>query len=46
VILFAAPSVLVGGGWTGEWVTGFDEIMSIRLWNEVNKGEELLDFDF
>lgn len=24
----------------------FDEIMSIRLWNEVNKGEELLEFDF
>jgi hypothetical protein len=24
----------------------FDEIMSIRLWNEVNKEEELLEFDF
>ena len=24
----------------------FDEIMSIRLWNEVNEGEELLEFDF
>jgi len=23
-----------------------DEIMSIRLWNEVNKEEELLKFDF
>jgi hypothetical protein len=23
----------------------FDEIMSIRLWNEVNKEEELLEFD-
>ena len=24
----------------------FDEIMSIRLWNEVNKEEELLEFEF
>ena len=24
----------------------FDEVMSIRLWNEVNKEEELLEFDF
>ena len=24
----------------------FDEIMSIRLWNEVNEEEELLEFDF
>ena len=24
----------------------FDELMSFRLWNEVNKGEELLEFDF
>jgi hypothetical protein len=24
----------------------FDEIMSIRLWNAVNKEEELLEFDF
>jgi len=24
----------------------FDEIMSIRLWNEANKEEELLEFDF
>jgi hypothetical protein len=24
----------------------FDEIMSIRLWNEVNKEEELLEFDY
>ena len=24
----------------------FDEIMSIRLWNEINKEEELLKFDF
>ena len=24
----------------------FDEVMSIRLWNEVNKGDALLDFDF
>jgi hypothetical protein len=24
----------------------FDEIMSIRLWNEVNKGEDLLEFDY
>ena len=24
----------------------FDEVMSIRLWNEVNKEEKLLDFDF
>jgi hypothetical protein len=23
-----------------------DEIMSIRLWKEANKGEELLEFDF
>jgi hypothetical protein len=23
----------------------FDEIMTIRLWNEVNKEEELLEFD-
>ena len=24
----------------------FDEIMSIKLWNEVNDDEELLEFDF
>ena len=24
----------------------FEEIMSIRLWNEVNEGEELLEFEF
>jgi len=24
----------------------FDELMSIRLWNEVSKDEELLEFDF
>jgi len=24
----------------------FDEIMSLRLWDEVNKEEELLEFDF
>jgi hypothetical protein len=24
----------------------FDEIMSIRMWNEVNEEEELLEFDF
>ncbi|MBN2522654.1 MAG: hypothetical protein JXB24_05235 [Bacteroidales bacterium] len=24
----------------------YDELMSIRLWNEVNKEEELLEFDF
>jgi len=24
----------------------FDEIMSIRLWDEINKEEELLEFDF
>ena len=24
----------------------FDEVMSMRLWNDVNKGEELLEFDF
>jgi hypothetical protein len=24
----------------------FDEIMSLRLWNTVNKEEELLEFDF
>ena len=24
----------------------FDEIMSIRLWNEVNEEVELLEFDF
>ena len=24
----------------------FDEIMSIKLWNEVSKEEELLDFEF
>jgi len=24
----------------------FDEVMSIRLWNEVNKEEELLEFDY
>ena len=24
----------------------FDELMSFRLWNEVNKGAELLEFDF
>ncbi len=24
----------------------FDEVMSIRLWNEINKEEELLEFDF
>jgi hypothetical protein len=24
----------------------FDEFMSISLWNEVNKEEELLEFDF
>jgi len=24
----------------------FDEIMSIKLWNEVSKEEELLEFDF
>jgi hypothetical protein len=24
----------------------FDEIMSMRLWNEVNKEEELVEFDF
>ena len=24
----------------------FDEIMSIRFWNEINKAEEILEFDF
>ena len=24
----------------------FDEVMSIWLWNEINKEEELLEFDF
>lgn len=24
----------------------FDEIMSIKLWNELSKEEELLEFDF
>jgi hypothetical protein len=24
----------------------FDEIMSLRLWNTINKEEELLEFDF
>jgi len=24
----------------------YDEIMSIRLWNKINKEEELLEFDF
>jgi hypothetical protein len=24
----------------------FDELMSIRLWHEVNNKEELLEFDF
>jgi len=24
----------------------FDEIMSIRLWNEVSKDEDLLEFEF
>lgn len=24
----------------------FDELMSFRLWNEANKGQELLEFDF
>ena len=32
--------------WTLSDNREFDEIMSFRLWNEVNKGEELLEFDF
>jgi hypothetical protein len=24
----------------------FDELMSIKLWHDVNKGDELLEFDF
>ena len=32
--------------WTLSDNREFDEIMSIKLWNEVNKGEELLEFDF
>ena len=32
--------------WTLSDNREFDEVMSIRLWNEVNKGEELLEFDF
>jgi hypothetical protein len=32
--------------WTLSDNKEFDEIMSIRLWNETNKEEELLEFDF
>jgi hypothetical protein len=32
--------------WTLSDNREFDEAMSIRLWNEANKGQELLEFDF
>ena len=32
--------------WTLSDNKEFDEIMSTRLWNEINKEEELLEFDF
>jgi hypothetical protein len=32
--------------WTLSDNREFDEVMSIKLWNEVNRGEELLEFDF
>ncbi len=32
--------------WTLSDNREFDEVMSIRLWNEANKGQELLEFDF
>jgi len=32
--------------WTLSDNRKFDEVMSIRLWNEANKGQELLEFDF
>jgi hypothetical protein len=32
--------------WTLSDNREFDEIMSIRLWNEINKEEDLLEFDF
>jgi len=32
--------------WTLSDNREFDEIMSIRLWNEINKAEEILEFDF
>jgi len=32
--------------WTLSDNREFDEVMSIRLWNEVSKEEELLEFDF
>ena len=41
IMLKNAPAL-----WTLSDNKEFDEIMSIRLWNEINKEEELLEFDF